>query len=167
MVSDQWGLVECACGWAGPGDPLESARGLSRIITRIDRRLATRAARADLARLGSGRWWPGQLGVFYTLALFLGSTLVYAVIAAVLAGLAVLTISLVRDQAWVGAGIVAFLFVVFSLSLLLDRTQAEGIQAPRERFPRLWDALDDVRVRTGAPLPHRVVLVPEAAAYVF
>jgi Zn-dependent protease with chaperone function len=167
VVPDQWGLVECACGWGGPGDPLESAHGLVRFVMRMDRRLAAHAARLTLARLGSGRWRPGQLSVGYTLALFLGSTIIYAVIAAVLVGLAALAVSLVRDRAWVGAGIVAFLFVVFSLSLLLDRIRAKGVEAPRERFPRLWAALDDVCARTGAPMPHRVVLIPEATAYVF
>jgi Zn-dependent protease with chaperone function len=167
VAPDQWGLVECSCGWGGHGDPLESARGLRRLVMRVDRRLATRTARADLVRLGSGHWQPGRLGLVYMLALLLASTLIYMVIAAVLVGLAAFAFSLIRDHAWIGASVIAFLFVVFSLSLLLDRIRPKGVEAPRARFPRLWAALDDVRARTGAPLPHRVILVPQANAYVF
>ncbi|HEU5346193.1 MAG TPA: hypothetical protein VFU60_17730 [Ktedonobacterales bacterium] len=53
--ADQFGFVECACGWGGPGDPVESARGLSRRFTLLDRRLTTRIARRELARIARAK----------------------------------------------------------------------------------------------------------------
>lgn len=85
VVPDQWGLVECTCGWGGPGDPLEAARGFSRLATLTDRRLANAAARRERARLARPRWRPGNLGFFYTGALLVMSTAIYLVVGAVIA----------------------------------------------------------------------------------
>jgi hypothetical protein len=40
VAADPLGLYDCACGWGGPGDPLEHDRGLTRLVARTDRRLA-------------------------------------------------------------------------------------------------------------------------------
>ncbi|MGH8312720.1 MAG: hypothetical protein ACRER9_05490, partial [Gammaproteobacteria bacterium] len=72
LTPDQLGLVECACGWGGPGDPLEAAHGLSRVVTRLDRRWATAQARRELARLAARQGQPPRPGLFYVslLAIF-------------------------------------------------------------------------------------------------
>src|SRR5579872_4949406 len=71
VAPDPLGFYECSCGWGGPDDPLESARGLSRKITLVDRRWASALVRRDLARMAAGKWQPGQLGVVYTILLLL------------------------------------------------------------------------------------------------
>lgn len=168
VVPDQWGLVECACGWGGPGDPLETARGFSRFVTRTDRRLANAAARRELARLARPTWRPGDLGFFYTCALLVISSAVYLVVGAVIAGSAALVVHFAFDQAWLGVAVFGIVTATFVSALLLDRMHMEeGIPAPRERFPQLWAALDDVHRRTGAPLPDTVYLLPDANAFVF
>lgn len=168
VLPDAWGLVECRCGWGGPGDPLESARGLSKLVSRTDRRLANAAARRELARLGRPNWHPGDLGFFYTCALLLAATMIYLAVGALLLGSAALAVKLALDQAWLGTGILAFITLAVGASLVVGRPKLKsGIAAPVDRFPQLWAALVDVHRRTGAPLPHRVVLLPIANAFVF
>lgn len=45
VTPDALGFSECPCGWGGLEDPVESAHGLSRRITLIDRRWAAALAR--------------------------------------------------------------------------------------------------------------------------
>ena len=168
VTPDQWGLVECGCGWGGPGDPLETARGFSRFVTRADRRLANGAARRELARLARHSWHPGDLGFFYTCLLLVLSTAVYLVVGTVIAGSAALVVHFALDQAWLGVAVFGIVTATFVSALGLRRPHLEeGILAPRERFPQLWAALDDVHQRTGGPLPDRVYLLPDANAFVF
>ena len=168
VLPDGWGLVECPCGWGGPGDPLESARGPSRLVTRTDRRLANAAARRELARLGRPNWRPGDLGFLYTCALLLAATVIYLAVGVLLVGSVALAVYLALDQAWFGMAIMALIALAVGASLIVGRPKlSSGIAAPRDRFPRLWSALDDVHRRTGAPLPNRVALLPIANAFVF
>src|SRR5262245_4379951 len=60
VTPEMWGLVECSCGRGGPDDPLEAARGVTKLAIRLDRRLATQTAKRDLRRLASGQWRPGR-----------------------------------------------------------------------------------------------------------
>jgi hypothetical protein len=46
---DALGLLECPCGWGGPGDPLEASRGLARVSTRWYRQMAS--ARREIKML--------------------------------------------------------------------------------------------------------------------
>lgn len=167
-IPDALGLVECACGWGGPDDPLEHTRGLSRVLTRADRRIAAGIARRDLARLASSTWQAGQISGFYTAMLLVASTLVYLLLLALVVGCSVLAFTLAHDGIWLNAAIVTFLAAFFAYALLPRRPALKGgIDATPERFPHLWAALHQVRERTGAPLPQRLVLVPDAEAFVF
>lgn len=168
VLPDAWGLVECHCGWGGPGDPLESARGLSKLVSRTDRRLANAAARRELARLARPNWRPGDLGFIYTCVLLLAATVIYLAVGVLLVGSVVLAVNLALDQAWVGMALMGLIALAVGASLVVGRPKLEaGIPGPRDRYPQLWAALDDVHRRTGAPLPSRVVLLPIANAFVF
>jgi Zn-dependent protease with chaperone function len=167
VTPDVWGLIDCPCGWGGPGDPLEATRGLNRLITRTDRRLASAAAHRDLARLSRPNWHPGNLVLGYTALLLVLSTLVYLVVGAVILGAVALSVHFALDQAWIGVGVFGIIAIVFISALALDRPHVNGVLAPRERFPQVWAALDDVHRRTGAPLPQRVYLVPDGNFFVY
>jgi hypothetical protein len=65
VAPDALGILECGCGWGGPGDPLESAHGLSKSITKLDRQLATDQARRELARVQRRPGQPIRTGPFY------------------------------------------------------------------------------------------------------
>jgi Zn-dependent protease with chaperone function len=117
--------------------------------------------------MAAGKWQPGQLGVVYTILLLLFSTIIYAIVAALLIGSAALTVMYVTQGAWVGVVVLGIIFLITVMSLFAGRRKIEGTTATRERFPRLFAALDDVSAKMGAPVPHRVVLTPLAEAYVY
>ncbi|MGH2515294.1 MAG: hypothetical protein ACRDHP_06530 [Ktedonobacterales bacterium] len=166
-VPDALGFSECSCGWAGPGDPLESARGLGRTITQLDRRWATALVRKDLARMAAGKWRTDDLGALYTAALLLFATLMQVILAALLVGSAALTVSSFLGGAWLGFVVAAIVFLITLSSLFVARPRANGIEATRERFPSLFVALDEAGAKVGAPLPQHVILVPAAEVYSF
>jgi Zn-dependent protease with chaperone function len=163
VVPDALGLVECSCSWGGPGDPIASAHGLSRLATRIDRRLANRMGQADLRRVARG----ASLGAGYLVVLIVVSTVVYLVIGALLLGSVALAVAYALQGVWFGAGVCAVVALITFFSLFEGRPKLRGVEAPRARFPALAAALDKVSRRVGAPAPHRVILVPEAQAFVF
>jgi Zn-dependent protease with chaperone function len=159
--------VECACGWGGPGDPLEKERGLLRLTSRLDRRLANAMTRRDFTRLRGPQRRPGRVGGFYAAILFLASTLIYLLMVGLLALGVFLTVTLLQAHAWFAAVIGASPALVAIFSLFYRPRRPKGIEAPIQQYPRLAAALAEVSARVGAPIPHRVVLVPGARAYVF
>jgi Zn-dependent protease with chaperone function len=167
IIPDALGLVECSCGWGGPGDPIVSARGLSRLVTRTDRRLANRMGHADLRRLAKHATGEISLGAGYITLLVAASTAIYLAIGALLVGGAVLAATLARDGVWLGFAICVVVVLVTFFALVEFQPRPRGVEAPRVRFPALAAALDEVSQRIGAPVPHRVVLVPQAQAFVY
>lgn len=167
VAPDAWGMVECSCGWGGSGDPLEASRGVSRWVTRLDRRLASGMAHRDLGRMASGAWRPGLLGFAYTAVLMVASTLIYAIVLMLLLGSVALAVKFALEQAWLGVAVFGLVATVTLMSLFVDRPDLRGVQTTRQQFPRLWAALDEVAARTGAPVPRRVVLLPVPQAFVF
>lgn len=167
VTSDPLGFVECSCGWGGPEDPIESARGLSRKITLIDRRLAGALVRKDLARMAAGKWRPDDLGAPYTALLLLFSTFIYIIVGLLLVGSAALTVKYFLEGGWLGVAVMAIIFLITVTSLFTGRAKAEGETATRERFPALFAALDEVCAKVGAPFPTRVVLLPTAEAFIY
>jgi Zn-dependent protease with chaperone function len=123
------------------------------------------------ASLVAHRWWRiaggASLGAGYVALLMFASTVVYLVIGALLMGSAALAVLYVLQSDWFGAGVCAVVTLVAVFSLFEGRSKLRGVEAPRDRFPALAAALDDVSQRVGAPVPHRVVLVPEASAFAF
>src|SRR5579885_690097 len=65
VIADPLGLLECSCSWGGPGDPLEAVRGISRLVTRIDRNMANAQARRDLQRLATKGDTANHLSMLY------------------------------------------------------------------------------------------------------
>lgn len=167
ITPDSLGLVDCACGWSGAEDPLESARGISRLVTRIDRRFASRSAHADLRKVAAGGAALSRVGPLYSAVLFVASSLVYLIIAAVVAWLAWSAILWTLEGAWLGVFIAVVLLALVAVSLYEGQPRLKGVEATRERFPRLFAALDEVSARVRAPMPTRVVLLPRAEAFVF
>ena len=103
IMPDAFGFVECtACGWGGSDDPLEAAKGPSRLLTGLDRRISLAQAQNDLARLAAQRDKPLRLNPFYTLTLLLVSTLVYLLVLGIFVGTIALIVWSILDQAWLG-----------------------------------------------------------------
>ena len=167
VTPDTLGLVECVCGWAGADDPLESARGVSRLITRLDRRLAARAARGDLRKIAANGANLSRVGPVYSVALILASTFVYLMLMAIVAWLASSIIIWTSEGAWIGVFIAVILLALLAVSVFEGRPRLKGVEANRERFPRLFTALDEVSGKVHGPVPTRVVLLPNAEVFVF
>lgn len=162
VAPDPLGFVECPCGWGGKHDPLESAGGLSRMVTRVDRRWAAAQARRDLRRLASRGEAAGTLGIVYVALLVLASTMIYLVVYGLFVGAVALTVYSILDRAWLGLGVGVILVAAIGWELFRPHPSPEGIAATRERFPRLFAALDEVAARVGTRPPQQVVLTPGA-----
>lgn len=117
--------------------------------------------------MAAGTWRPDYLGALYTALLLISSTIIYAIVAFLLVGSAALTVKYATEHAWLGVVVMAIIFLITVSSLFVARPKADGVTATRERFHALFAALDEVCAKVGASLPHRVVLLPTAEAYVF
>lgn len=157
---DTLGFLECGCGWGGPDDPLESSRGLSRTFMLLDRRIANAIARRDLHVIAKRKGPPATDSILYTLVLLLASTAIHLVMYGALIGLTVLSAQLVMQHAWIGALLATLTAALFLAAVVHWRGRTKGIQFAREQLPHLDAALHEVSSRVGAPLPHRVILVP-------
>lgn len=71
------------------------------------------------------------------------------------------------DGAWLGVFIAVVFLALVVVSVYEGRPRLKGVEATRERFPRLFAALDEVSTAVQAPVPTRVVLLPRAEAFVF
>lgn len=167
VAPDALGLVECACGWAGADDPLESARGVSRLLTRLDRRFAARSAQADLRKMAAVGASLSRVSPLYTAVLLVASTVVYLMLVAIVAWLVSSVIIWSFEGAWIGVFIAVVLLALVAVSLYEGRPRLKGVTATRERFPTLFAALDEVSGRVRGPAPTRVVLLPSADIFVF
>ncbi len=167
VTADPLGLLECSCGWGGPSDPLESARGIARMVTRADRNLANAQARRDLQRLAARGDAANTVGIFYIAALTVISTLIYLALFAALTGLALALWSAIIDRAWLVIALCVLLATLIIYALLPPRQRIRGVIVTRERFPQLVAALDDVAARVGTKLPGRIVLEPGVAFAVY
>ena len=164
---DTLGFLECACGWDGPDDPLESARGLSRTVTRLDRRIAAAIARRDLRAIAERRGPPAGDGIVYTLILLLASTVIHLIMYGALIGLSAVSVQLAMQQAWLGALIAALFAALFLAAVMHWRGRTKGMQFALSQLPNLDAALREVNERVGGRLPHRILLVPGTQLAVF
>jgi Zn-dependent protease with chaperone function len=161
VLPDAFGFLECAtCGWGGPEDPLESANGAARFFTGLDRRISLGQAQSDLARLAANRDRPLRLNPFYTLTLLIASAVIYLTLLGIFAGSVALAAWSILDHAWGGLILSVLVLALFGLAWWEGRFAPKGVRATRARFPRLFEAIDDVSARTRAPRPHRVLLAP-------
>jgi Zn-dependent protease with chaperone function len=166
-MPDAFGFVECtACGWGGSDDPLEAAKGPSRFLTGLDRRISLAQAQSDLARLANNRDKPLRLNPFYTLTLLIVSTVVYLLALGIAIGTVALIVWSILDQAWLGLIIGVLLLALLVLAYWEGRFAPKGIRVKRDRFPQLFAAIDEVSARTGLRQPNRVLLVPGTIFFV-
>jgi Zn-dependent protease with chaperone function len=161
VIPDPLGLYECACGWGGPGDPLEHDRGLGKLFARTDRDLANGQAHRDLSRLATRGDSASSRNVLYLTLLLLVATVIYLAVLAVVALCLWLAISSILDHTWVGAVVGGILLALVAVSLWPRPRSHKGMAVTHERFPALMAALDEVSKRVGVPVPKRVLLVPD------
>ncbi|HEX6540467.1 MAG TPA: M48 family metallopeptidase [Ktedonobacterales bacterium] len=160
ITANPLGLYECACGWGGPGDPLEHDRGLAKLWARTDRRLADGQARRDLQRLATQGDSASALNVFYLWLLLVAATVIYVLIAAMIALCLWLIVSTILDLSFLGAIVGGIMLALIVMPLWPHPRSHKGIPVTRERFPALMAALDEVSRQIGVPVPKRVVLMP-------
>jgi hypothetical protein len=116
-MPDAFGFLECAsCGWGGPDDPLESAKGALRFFTGLDRRISLAQAQSDLARLAANRDRPLRLNPLYSLTLLIASTVIYLTILGIFVGSIALVVWSILDQAWGGLILGVILLALFGLA---------------------------------------------------
>jgi len=162
VPADQFGFVECRCGWGGPGDPVESARGASRWWTLLDRRLAAGIARRELARIARTKVAAGRRNLLYIALLSVLSALIYLIVGALFVGAVVLCAQFLLAQQWVGATLTAVIVLYLFWALFGVPQRIEGIVAPIAGYPRLAGLTKEVAVRVGVKPPKWVVLSPDA-----
>lgn len=162
LTADELGLIECPCGWGGPGDPLERVRGLRRALLRLDRRAAAAIARAGLRRLARGAGASFAPSAEYLLLVLAASMLTYGVLALIWLRVITWTLQWIAEGALVGICIGVAFLALLTLALLGDRRRRPGIAVDRERFPQLFAALDDARARVGLEQPCDVIVTPDA-----
>lgn len=98
---DSAGFLECRCGWGGPGDPVESARGFSRWVTLRDRRWASAIAWGDLRRIVERKGPGSSSNPLYLLTLLALATVVYVALGALGAFIVSLLVFYAQAGVWV------------------------------------------------------------------
>lgn len=166
VYADSAGFLECACGWGGPGDPAEAARGLSRAVTLFDRRMAARIAWRDLKRITENKGATSPRGPLYLLALLALSTLVYLALGALIAGAIGLMVYYVTDGLWVGVVLDAVVLLYLYTALFGFPTRSRAIVAPLSAYPRLEALTREVAGRVKVKPPRWVILVPGANFFI-
>ncbi len=160
--ADQFGFVECVCGWGGPGDPVESVRGASRAFTLLDRRLAGKMARGELARIARKKSVASSGDLLYLALLTIMSTVIYLVIGALFVGSIIWFVQLLMVRAWIGAVLVGIIVLYLYWALFGLPQRIRGIVAPVSDYPRLAAVLAEVAQRVGVKTPRWVILIPGA-----
>lgn len=156
LAVDDLGLLECACGWGGPDDPLERARGIRRALLLLDRRAASRLARASLRSPAH----PLATNSDYLLLVLAGAVITYIVLGLIWLRVLAWTVEWAADGAVVGICIGVSFLALLAVALVGERRRQPGIEATRERFPRLCAALDEARLHARASEPVTVRLTP-------
>jgi Zn-dependent protease with chaperone function len=166
VYADSAGFLECACGWGGPGDPVESAHGFSRAVTLFDRRMASRIALRDLKRIAERKGPTSPRGPLYLLTLLVLSTLIYAALVALAVGAANLLVFYVTNSAWVAAILPAFVLFYLYTVIFGFPTRSRAIVAPLSVYPRLEALTREVAAQVKAQAPRWVVLTPGANFFI-
>ena len=159
-------FLECACGWGGPDDPVESARGFSRAVTLFDRRWASRIARRDLQRIAERKGPTSPRGPLYLLALLALSTLIYAALGALAAGAIGLLIFYARNGLWVGVVLDAAFLLYLYTAIFGFPTRSRAIIAPLSDYPRLEALTREVAAQVKVKAPRWVILIPAANFFI-
>lgn len=148
------------CGATVAADPLEHDRGLAKLLARTDRDLANGQAHRDLRRLATRGNSASSLNILYLWLLLVAATIIYVMIAALVAFCLWLIVSTILDHSFLGAVVGGVILTLIVMSLWPRRRGYKGIPVTRERFPALMVALDEVSQHLGVPVPRRVVLMP-------
>jgi Zn-dependent protease with chaperone function len=162
VYADSAGFLECACGWGGPGDPVEAARGLSRAVTLFDRRMAARIAWRDLKRITEQKGPTSPRGPLYLLALLALSTLIYLALGALIVGAIGLLVFYVSDGLWVAVVLDGVVLLYLYTAIFGFPTRSRAIVAPLSDYPRLEALTREVAARVKVKAPRWVNLTPDA-----
>jgi hypothetical protein len=165
-LTDQYGFVECGCGWGGPDDPVESARGASRWLTLLDRRLATSVARRELARIARTKSAASSRSLLYIAALSALSAAIYLIIGALFVGSVILLAQYLLAEVWLGAVLGGVIVLYLFWTLFGFPQRIAGIVTPLSDYPRLAATLGEVAARVGVKTPRWVILFPGADFYI-
>ena len=160
LAVDDLGLVECGCGWAGPGDPLERAHGVRRALLRLDRRAAARLADPSSRRRAHRPAHPLASGSDYLLLVLAASVVTYLVVGLIWLRVLAWTVEWTAEGAVVGMCIGVSFLALLAVALVGERRRQPGIEANSERFPRLFTALDEVEALVQVPESYTVLLTP-------
>jgi hypothetical protein len=166
VQADSAGFLECPCGWGGPDDPVESARGISRAITLLDRRWASSIAWRDLRRIAERKGPTSPRNPLYLLALLALSTLVYLTLVALVVVLGILLVYYVQHGFWVGvvlAGAILF-YLYYAIFGFPDRSRT--LVAPLASYPRLEALTREVAAQVKVKAPRWVIFFNEANFFI-
>jgi hypothetical protein len=164
--ADQFGFVECACGWGGPDDPVESARGASRWFTLLDRRLASSVAHRELARIARSKSAASARNLLYIAALSALSMAIYLIVGALFVGSVVLFVQYLLAGVWLGAALGGVIVLYLFWALFGFPQRITGIVAPLATYPRLEVTVGEVAARIGVKPPRWIILFPGANFYI-
>lgn len=164
--ADQFGFVECGCGWGGPGDPLEGRRPSARRFALLDRRIAARAARRELARIARNKSAAGASSLLYIALLSMLSTLIYLVIGALLVGSLALLVFYALGGFWLGFALDGAIALYLFWALFGLPSRPYGIVARASAYPQLAAMLGEVGGRVGVKAPKWFIVYPGAGFYV-
>ncbi len=166
VYADSAGFLECMCGWGGPGDPVESARGLSRTVTLFDRRMASRIAWRDLRRITEKKGPTSPRGPLYLLALLALSTLIYLALGALIAGAIELLAFYVTHGLWLGVALDAAVLLYLYTAIFGFPTRSRIIVKPLAEFPRLEELTREVAAQVKVKAPRWVIFIPDANFFI-
>jgi Zn-dependent protease with chaperone function len=164
--ADQFGFVECGCGWGGPGDPLEGMRPSVRRFALLDRRIAARAARRELARIARNKSASGASSLLYIALLSMLSTLIYLAIGGLLVGSLVLLVFYAMGGFWLGFALDGAIALYLFWALFGLPSRVYGIVARTGAYPQLAAILGEVGGCVGVKAPTWVIVYPGAGFYV-
>jgi Zn-dependent protease with chaperone function len=164
--ADLYGFVECACGWGGPGDPVESARGVSRQVTLLDRRLATGVARRELANIARTKSAASGRSLLYFAVLSILSAAIYLIVAALFVGSVILVVQYLLSGVWLGVALGCVIVLYLFWTLFGFPQQIEGIIAPLGDYPKLAETVGEVAARLKVKPPRWAILFPGSNFYI-
>lgn len=166
VQADSAGFLECSCGWGGPGDPVESARGFSRAVTLLDRRIASSIAWRDLRRIAARKGPTSPRGPFYLLALLALSTLIYLVLGALVVGAIWLLVFYIQNGVWLGAALDTLVLLYLYSAIFGFPSRSRLVVARLSDYPRLEALAQDVGAQVKIRPPRWVILTPDTSFFI-
>jgi hypothetical protein len=166
IAPDSVGFLECRCGWGGPGDPVESARGFSRWVTLLDRRWATAIAWGDLRRIAARKGPGSSADPLYLLLLLALATVVYLTLGALIVWVGSLLVFYAQVGAWVGVVLAGAVLFYFYYALFGLPGRSRSVVTHLADYPRLEALTRAVADELKVKAPRWVVIFPGANFFI-